>query len=87
MNTMTSNSPAAVQNISLNEGYFSKRNWLDWLFAAAVVCGGLYVFSIYGGAMDVYEKGILVAAMPSAMPSIETSEMKEMKWVRRLARV
>ena len=67
MNTMTSNSPAAVQNISLNEGYFSKRNWLDWLFAAAVVCGGLYVFSIYGGAMDVYEKGILVAAMPSAI--------------------
>ena len=67
MNTMTSNSPAAVQNISLNEGYFSKRNWLDWLFAASVVCGGLYVFSIYGGAMDVYEKGILMAAMPSAI--------------------
>ena len=27
------------------------------------------------------------AATPSAMPSIEISEMKEMKWLRRLARV
>ena len=26
------------------------------------------------------------AATPSAMPSIEISEMKEMKWLRRLAR-
>jgi len=30
---------------------------------------------------------VMSAAMPSAMPSIETREMKEMKWVRRLARV
>ena len=30
---------------------------------------------------------VISAAMPSAMPSIEMSEMKEMKWVRRLARV
>ena len=27
------------------------------------------------------------AATPSAMPTIEMSEMKEMKWLRRLARV
>ena len=27
------------------------------------------------------------AATPSAMPAIEMSEMKEMKWLRRLARV
>jgi hypothetical protein len=30
---------------------------------------------------------VMSAAIPSAMPSIEMSEMKEMKWVRRLARV
>ncbi len=27
------------------------------------------------------------AAIPSAIPSIDTSEMNEMKWLRRLARV
>ena len=30
---------------------------------------------------------VISAAIPSAIPSIDTSEMKEMKWVRRLARV
>ena len=30
---------------------------------------------------------VMSAAMPSAIPSIDTSEMKEMKWLRRLARV
>ncbi len=30
---------------------------------------------------------VMSAAIPSAIPSIETSEMNEMKWLRRLARV
>ncbi|MGP1630582.1 MAG: c-type cytochrome biogenesis protein CcsB [Giesbergeria sp.] len=61
MNTaVTSNT-----TISLNEGMFSKRNWFDWLFAALVVGGGLFAFQRYASFMDVYEKGILLAAMPS----------------------
>jgi cytochrome c-type biogenesis protein CcsB len=32
-----------------------------------VIAGGLYVFSRYNGAMDIYEKGILLGAMPSAI--------------------
>ena len=30
---------------------------------------------------------VISAAMPSAIPAIDTSEMKEMKWFWRLARV
>ncbi len=53
--------------MTLDEGYFAKRNWFDWLFAAIVIAGGLYVFVRYLDAMDVYEKGILLGAMPSAI--------------------
>jgi cytochrome c-type biogenesis protein CcsB len=61
MNTVTTTS------FDLNEGFFSRRNWLDWLFAAIVVAGGLFAFSRYSAYMDVYEKGILFAAMPAAI--------------------
>lgn len=74
MNTATnsSNSPAPHQEgkprnatLTLNEGVFARRNWFDWLFAAIVVAGGLFAFQRYASFMDVYEKGILLAAMPS----------------------
>lgn len=64
---MTTASATIGTTLTLNEGYFAKRNWFDWLFAAIVLAGGLYVFSRYNGAMDVYEKGILLGAMPSAI--------------------
>ncbi len=60
MNTVTSSN-----TLVLNEGFLARRNWFDWLFAAVVVAGGLWAFSRYSGAMDVYEKGILFAAMPA----------------------
>ena len=58
---------ATLSTMTLNEGYFAKRNWFDWLFAATVLAGGLFVFSRYAQAMDVYEKGILIGVMPSAI--------------------
>ena len=57
----------ATTTISLNPGYFSARNWFDWLFAAVVIAGGAYAFASYAPYMDVYEKGILVAAVPAAI--------------------
>ena len=57
----------ASTTLTLNESYFARRNGFDWLFAAIVVAGGLLAFSRYSAAMDVYEKGILLAAMPSAI--------------------
>jgi cytochrome c-type biogenesis protein CcsB len=58
---------ATTTTFDLNEGFFSRRNWLDWLFAAIVVAGGLFAFSRYSAYMDVYEKGILLAAVPAAI--------------------
>jgi cytochrome c-type biogenesis protein CcsB len=48
-------------------GAFSGRSWYDWLFAVLVLAGGGFAFTRYAGAMDVYEKGILIGAMPAAI--------------------
>ncbi|MBL8279963.1 MAG: c-type cytochrome biogenesis protein CcsB [Pelomonas sp.] len=42
-----------------------RRDALDWVFAALVLLGGAYAFSRYHASMDVYEKGILLCAMPA----------------------
>jgi len=66
MNTMTQPASHAT-TITLNESFMSRRNWFDWVFAAVVLAGGLFAFSRYGGFMDVYEKGILLGAMPAVI--------------------
>ena len=53
--------------LSLNQGYFARRNVLDWVFAVLVAAGALYAFARYSAFMDVYEKGILLAAIPAAV--------------------
>lgn len=58
-------SSTTTSTITLNEGYFARRNWFDWLFAALVVAGGLFALSQYQHAMDVYEKGILLGSIPT----------------------
>lgn len=57
----------ATTTLTLNPGFFSSRGWFDWLFAAIVIAGGAYAFASYAPYMDVYEKGILVAAVPTAI--------------------
>lgn len=57
----------ATTTLTLNEGFLARRNGLDWLFAVAVLAGGLFAFGRYTHAMDVYEKGILLGAIPSAI--------------------
>ncbi len=64
MNTAAS---TTTTTLKLNEGYFSQRNWLDWLFAALVIGGGLFALQRYAAYMDVYEKGILLGAIPSTI--------------------
>lgn len=63
MNTATT----TTTTITLQDGFFSRRNALDWVFALVVAAGGLYAFVQYGQYMDVYEKGILLGAVPSAI--------------------
>lgn len=68
MNTTTLSSRTTDANtISLQQGYFAKRNALDWIFAAIVLVGGLYAFARYNAFMDVYEKGILLGAIPAVI--------------------
>ncbi len=57
----------ATTTLTLNEGFFARRNWFDWVFAALVVAGGLLAFQRYGQAMDIYEKWILAGTLPSAI--------------------
>ncbi len=57
----------ATPTITLDEGFFAKRRPLDWVFALLVVAGGLFAFTRYAEHMDVYEKGILLGAIPSAI--------------------
>ena len=48
-------------------GFFTGRSAFDWLFAALVLAGGAYAFARYAGAMDYYEKLILVSTLPVAI--------------------
>lgn len=58
-------SSVTASTMTLNEGYFVRRNWFDWLFAALVVMGGVFALQQYYGAMDVYETGILIGTIPT----------------------
>ncbi|MFO6419948.1 c-type cytochrome biogenesis protein CcsB [Hylemonella sp. W303a] len=51
--------------LTLNEGYFSRRNTFDWVFALFLLVGGGYAFARYHTAMDVYEQAILVLSVPA----------------------
>ena len=67
---VTGSSPAAPNaniTLRLNESFLSRRNWLDWVFAALVVVGGLFALQRYADYMDVYEKGILMGAIPGVI--------------------
>jgi cytochrome c-type biogenesis protein CcsB len=66
MSTMTQPASQAT-TITLNESFMSRRNWFDWVFAVVVIAGGLFAFSRYSAFMDVYEKGILLGAMPAVI--------------------
>lgn len=44
-----------------------QRNWFDWLFLVITVIAGVIAFVRYQGAMDIYEKSILIASVPSAI--------------------
>ena len=61
------NTATTTTTITLHEGFFSRRSLYDWIFAVIVAAGGLYAFANYAQYMDVYEKGILLGAIPSAI--------------------
>ncbi|GBU15519.1 c-type cytochrome biogenesis protein CcsB [Polaromonas sp.] len=69
-NITTTTTLSAARNynaLSLDKGYFARRNVFDWVFAALVAGGFLYAFARYSAYMDVYEKGILLGVIPAAI--------------------
>ena len=65
--TTTLQNSGGQDNFILYEGYFVRRNVLDWLFAALVLAGGVFAFVRYQSAMDGYEQGILLGTIPAAI--------------------
>ncbi|MHB1111904.1 MAG: c-type cytochrome biogenesis protein CcsB [Acidovorax defluvii] len=57
----------ATYALSLNEGFFARRNALDWLFAAFAAAAGGYAFAAYAAHMDIYEKAILALSVPAVI--------------------
>ena len=56
-----------TQNPSYTEttSLLKSRTWFDWLFLAVLAVGALFALNRYGEFMDTYEKGILLAAVPT----------------------
>ena len=71
MNTANQSTLSAGLNELLDDpsqkGYFARRNAMDWLFAAVMSGAMVMAFSLYHGAMDGYEKGILLGITPAAI--------------------
>ena len=65
--TTTLQSSGGQDAFNLHEGYFVRRNVLDWLFAALVLAGGVFAFVRYQSAMDGYEQAILLGTIPAAI--------------------
>ena len=56
-----------TQNPSYTEttSLLKSRTWFDWLFLAVLAAGALFALNRYGDFMDIYEKGILLAEVPT----------------------
>jgi cytochrome c-type biogenesis protein CcsB len=71
MNTANQTTFSAGLNELLDDpsqkGYFARRNAMDWVFAAVMLVATVIAFSLYHGAMDGYEKGILLGTTPAAI--------------------
>ncbi len=71
MNTANQSTLSAGLNELLDDpsqkGYFARRNAMDWVFAAVMLVATVIAFSLYHGAMDGYEKGILLGTTPAAI--------------------
>ncbi len=63
--TSTVQTMEAKLNAELSGGYFSRRNWRDYAFAALVVAFAVVMFTRYSVNMDGYDKGILFGAVPA----------------------
>lgn len=54
-----------MQRYPTYQDFFKRLTALDWLYALLLCVGSLFALNRYGAHMDVYEKGILLAAAPT----------------------
>ena len=56
-----------TQEIAVEQspGWLRGRSLFDWAFAALLLAGALFSLNRYGAFMDIYEQGILLAAVPT----------------------
>ncbi len=56
-----------TQEIAIEQspGWLRSRSLFDWVFAALLLAGALFSLNRYGEFMDIYEQGILLAAVPT----------------------
>ena len=52
------------QTYTENPGIFKSASLFDWIFALVLAAGALFAFNRYGDFMDIYEKAILLSAVP-----------------------
>ncbi len=67
MNTSTLQTTTVSLGRVRPAGVIAGRSAFDWIFAALVLAGAGFAFQRYHASMDVYEKGILVGAVPAAI--------------------
>ncbi len=67
MNTTTLHELPLTRRAGRRVDVLTARSPTDWAFAALVVAGGAFALVRYAGAMDVYEKAILLGALPVAI--------------------
>jgi cytochrome c-type biogenesis protein CcsB len=52
------------QGYTENPGILKSASVFDWIFALVLAAGALFAFNRYGDFMDIYEKAILLTAVP-----------------------
>ncbi len=52
------------QTYTENPGILKSASVFDWIFALVLAAGALFAFNRYGDFMDIYEKAILLTAVP-----------------------
>jgi cytochrome c-type biogenesis protein CcsB len=58
-------SQSQVPSYTQDPGYFRRLTALDWLYGIGLLAAVLFALNRFGAYMDVYERGILLAAAPT----------------------
>jgi cytochrome c-type biogenesis protein CcsB len=49
----------------IQRSFVSRLSWVDWVYAVALLTGGVFAYSRYAAYMDIYEQAILLLSIPT----------------------